>query len=254
MLFPAAAGTRMPYSRRSWKQVERSSEAVQPDGAPAPSVPGTDVPGTNVPGTDVPSTNVPGTEAWVREAIDSYQRGDDREACFRRLFDGYFPSVERFFARRRLPRQDCLDLTQETFLGVLNGLDRYRPEARFETWLFKIATHAYLKRLRARATDKRRGREVAPDEVPEAAFASRGTDQQLARVLSAEQHRRIRTAVDELPEQMRQCLTLRLDQDLKYREIAAIMRISVETVKVHLFQARKKLRTMLDDDLAPLDP
>jgi DNA-directed RNA polymerase specialized sigma24 family protein len=47
---------------------------------------------------------------------------------------------------------------------------------------------------------------------------------------------------------MRQVLALRLDQDLKYREIATLLRISVETVKAHLFQARQRLREELDEE------
>jgi RNA polymerase sigma-70 factor (ECF subfamily) len=53
--------------------------------------------------------------------------------------------------------------------------------------------------------------------------------------------------VAELPEQMRDCLTLRLYHQLSYQEIATLKRISVETVKAHLFRARKKLQERLAD-------
>ncbi len=49
---------------------------------------------------------------------------------------------------------------------------------------------------------------------------------------------------------MRRCLLLRVDQDLKYREIAELLRISIETVKAHLFQARQLLRVRLETDFA----
>ena len=51
-----------------------------------------------------------------------------------------------------------------------------------------------------------------------------------------------------LPPQMRRAITLRVDQDLKYREIASLLQISVETVKAHLFSARKRLREELGDE------
>lgn len=183
----------------------------------------------------------------VDAAIDAFQAGEDREDAFRVIFDAYFPAVRRFFARKGLPPQDCLDLTQETFVGIYRGLGRYRREARFETWLFKIATTAFLKKLRAGATGKRRGEEIAADDLALGEPAMAAPGDQLARVLDGEARARLRAAVAELPEQMRQCMTLRVYHDLKYREIAAVMRISIETVKVHLFQARKRLRERLDD-------
>jgi len=57
----------------------------------------------------------------------------------------------------------------------------------------------------------------------------------------------LRSAVEQLPEQMRKCLTLRIDQELKYREIATVLRLSPETVKVHLMRARQRLREELGD-------
>jgi RNA polymerase sigma-70 factor (ECF subfamily) len=57
----------------------------------------------------------------------------------------------------------------------------------------------------------------------------------------------LREAIEKLPEQMRKCLMLRVYQEMKYREIATLLRLSPETVKVHLFQARRRLR----EDLGP---
>lgn len=56
----------------------------------------------------------------------------------------------------------------------------------------------------------------------------------------------LRAKLDQLPPQMRRCLYLRLYHDLKYREIAALMRISIETVKAHLHQAQNRLRMFFD--------
>jgi RNA polymerase sigma factor (sigma-70 family) len=54
--------------------------------------------------------------------------------------------------------------------------------------------------------------------------------------------------IQELPPQMRQVLALRIERELKHREIAAVLRISVDTVKAHLFQARQRLRAVLGED------
>ncbi|HEX2252715.1 MAG TPA: RNA polymerase sigma factor [Thermoanaerobaculia bacterium] len=164
----------------------------------------------------------------------------EREAAFRRLFERFHRPVERFFARRGVAPEDCRDLTQEVLLGIYRGLDGWRPEARFSTWVFHIAATTYLKQLRSAATAKRRGHEVPVEDV-EPAQAER----QLEAVLGAERQRALRAAVAELPDAMRRCLLLRLDQDLRYREIAAVLRISPETVKAHLFQARRRLGEQL---------
>jgi RNA polymerase sigma-70 factor, ECF subfamily len=188
----------------------------------------------------------------VQEIIARLQAaGSPREEDFRRLFDLYYPRVLHFFARRGFPPQDCQDLTQETFLGIYRGIGTFRRDARFETWLFRIATNAYRKRLRHGTAGKREGQEVPlePEGAPDAREPS--ADEEMLR---RERSRRLREAVEKLPEQMRRCLTLRVYQEMKYREIAALLRLSPETVKVHLFQARRRLREELGPYFADAVP
>ena len=181
----------------------------------------------------------------VEQAIRRFQAGDDRPGAFRFLYETYFRAIERFFARKGLPPEDCLDLTQETFLGIYKGLDGYEHRERFAGWLYRAATTTYLKRLRTAAAAKRAVVEVSRDgmEHPEATLAVPG--RQLDGLLDEERWRALRAAVAELPEQMRDCLTLRLYHQLSYSEIAVVKKISIETVKAHLFRARKKLQEQL---------
>src|SRR5947209_4672543 len=96
----------------------------------------------------------------VQQIVEALQAGLSTEENFRRLFALYHHRLVHFFARRGFPHQDCLDLTQETFLGIYRGIGSFRAEARFEAWLFKVATNAYRKRLRFGIADKRAGQEV----------------------------------------------------------------------------------------------
>ena len=188
----------------------------------------------------------------VQEIIERLQApGSPREEDFRRLFDLYYPRVLHFFARRGFAPQDCQDLTQETFLGIYRGIGTFRRDARFETWLFTIATNAWRKRLRHGTAGKREGQEVPlePEVGPDAKEPAADED-----MLRRERSRRLREAVEKLPEQMRRCLTLRVYQEMKYREIAALLRLSPETVKVHLFQARRRLREELGPYFADVVP
>jgi RNA polymerase sigma-70 factor, ECF subfamily len=178
--------------------------------------------------------------------------GSPREEDFRRLFDLFYPRVVHFFARRGFPPQDCLDLTQETFLGIYKGIATFRRDSRFETWLFTIAANAWRKRLRWGVAGKREGQEVALEPTGHEPPAPESPAD--AEMLRKERSRRLREAVETLPEQMRRCLVLRVYQEMKYREIAALLRLSPETVKVHLFQARKRLREELGPYFADAVP
>jgi len=193
-------------------------------------------------------------EARIERAVADFQHGVDREASFRVLFDSFYEPTRHFLARRVSSPEDRLDLTQETFLRVYRGLEGYRGEAQFGTWVFRIAFNTYLKWLRRSQTDDQdpdgvKGVEEAliawEDEQP---IAVSTEPSPLDHALQSERRTLLRHAIEELPEQMRRCIELRVYQGLSYREIAVVMRRSIETVKVHLFQARKKLKGLLDED------
>lgn len=183
----------------------------------------------------------------IASAIRQFQQGSGREAAFRLIYETYFHALQRFFARKGVSPDDCLDLTQETFLGIYRGLDAYEDRQHFAAWLYRIATTTFLKWRRTSTTAKRAAVEVSRDamENPEATLAAPG--RQLDDLLVEERQQALREAVAELPEQMRDCLTLRLNHQLAYREIAVVKKLSIETVKAHLFRARKRLEERLAD-------
>jgi RNA polymerase sigma factor (sigma-70 family) len=255
------------------RAVSRSPAGAAPVD-PAPGLPGTGRPtAPSFPGLDTgaapppevpPPEDAPHPEAEVLAEVARFQAGagavagsrsadsrsadirhadtrhGERQAAFRRLFERFHRPMERFFARRGVPPEDCRDLTQEALLGIYRGLEGWRPEARFSTWVFHIAATTYLKHLRSQAAAKRRGHEVPVEDA-----SPSEPERQLDAVLGAERSRALRSAVAGLPDAMRRCLLLRIDQDLKYREIAAVLRVSPETVKAHLFQARRRLGSEL---------
>jgi RNA polymerase sigma-70 factor, ECF subfamily len=180
----------------------------------------------------------------VQKIIEELQAGISVEENFRLLCDLFHRPLYHFFSKRGFPAQDCLDLTQETFLGIYRGIGTFRRDARFETWLFKIATNAFRKRLRWGTADKRTGEEV-PLEAEERGPAGGLVPGE--RMLEQERARLLREAIERLPEQMRKCLILRVYHEMKYREIGTVLRLSPETVKAHLFQARRRLQEELGD-------
>ncbi len=192
-------------------------------------------------------------KATVEGAIAEFQSGVDRERNFRILFDIYYQPTLHFLIRKVSSPEDRLDLTQETFLRVYRGLEGYRGEAQFGTWVFRIAFNTYLKWLRrAKANDNGPDAVKGAEELEGAwdddqPIAVSSEESPLDHVLQGERRMVLRRAIEELPEQMRRCTELRVYHDLSYREIAVVMRRSIETVKVHLFQARKKLKGLFDD-------
>ena len=185
----------------------------------------------------------------IGRAIERWQAGVDREASFRLLVESYYRPVRYYFEKRGFSAEDARDLTQETFLGIYKGLAGFRREAGFETWLYSIAANACRKALRHRRVHKRRLETEATSmtELPrEIAHPAAGGA--LGGVLQGERRQRLRRAIDALPGRMRACLAMRVYQELSYREIAVAMRLSVETVKAHLYQARQRLRRELRDD------
>jgi RNA polymerase sigma-70 factor (ECF subfamily) len=169
---------------------------------------------------------------------------------FRRLFLRYSPLVHALFRRHGLPPEDSRDLTQETFFRVYKSMGRLRSETKIRAWLFQIANNLWQNDLRYRRAAKRGAGTVplcnpleaddpASFEVVRAAVAP--DRDPLSDLLDRERSGRLRHAVAALPPQMRRCVVLRIDHELKYREIAAVLQLSIETVKSQVHQARERL-------------
>ncbi len=175
---------------------------------------------------------------------------------FRRHFDRLFPSLVYFFQRQGFTREEGQDLAQETFLRVNRGMSGFRQESRFETWLFKIATNLASNARRYQGAKRRQHEEVPLEEENTGVFelgselpAGRAEDP-LGNLLADERQKLMRGALASLPPKMKRVLLLRIHQNLKYREIAALEGISIETVKAHLHQAKKLLEERLRGSLS----
>jgi RNA polymerase sigma-70 factor (ECF subfamily) len=170
---------------------------------------------------------------------------------FVQLYRDYTPRVTRFFLRKGVPEDRAEELTQEVFIRVYGGMERFRHESRVGTWIFTIARNLWLNEIRARNTDKRQGTEVPVDDQIDAVSSERINPE--AEMLLEERHRILHQALEELPNRMRWAVELRLERDFKYREIARIMGVSVQTIKSQLFQARQRLREVLGDTYGERD-
>jgi RNA polymerase sigma-70 factor (ECF subfamily) len=186
------------------------------------------------------------------EVIREIKQGLNVEANFRFLFDRHYAQILRFFRRKGFDPETCRDLTQDTFVSVYKGLTDLRQEDHFESWLFAIAHNVWCSLIESRSAQKRSVMLLSLDAEGEsgdrpsiaARLADRNADP-LTVVLEKEKLEKFREALQQLPQQMRRCAQLRVVHDLSYVEIAALLGISVNTVKAHLHQAQKALRSQL---------
>lgn len=154
-------------------------------------------------------------------------------------------------ARRILGNEeDARDALQDALLGALRGLDRFDGRSRLATWLHRIVTNAALMKLRARRrrpelpladTTTRGGDGEAPAEPPAATVAPDGERS----LLREEERRRVRHAIDRLPEAYRAALLLRDVEELSTREAARLLGINENALKIRLHRARRALLALL---------
>lgn len=150
---------------------------------------------------------------------------------------------------------DALEVCQEAFLRAWRGLDSIEKPQRFGAWLLRIVTNLSLNFRRDRAVggrrisfddclagDDRNGDERFSDDQPDA--QSPGRD-----LAADELHQRLIREIAALPVQQRLALVLFSIEQLPQKEVAAILDCSVEAVKWHVFQARRRLRERLADVL-----
>lgn len=183
------------------------------------------------------------------ELVRALQAGTASERGQERLFKRFYPRVLGAFRRRGFAPEDAEDLAQDTLVQAFDNLHSLRRPERFGGWLFSISVNVFRNELRRRSRHRTDAAALSLDAIVEEGAGKLTLDddapQPDAGLLDQERRQLLRRAVAELPPQMRQCVKLRFEQGLKYREVAAVMKISIETVKAHLSQARKRLTAEL---------
>ncbi len=132
------------------------------------------------------------------------------------------------------------DMTQEVYLRVWRALPSFRGEAKFGTWLYRLAINACLNRRR----QLRAQLQVVDDERTLALLTSEEPSPS-ASALDRERNAALWAEVDRLPEKYRLVITLFYQQNLSYQEIAALLGLPLGTVKAHLNRARQALAARL---------
>ena len=202
----------------------------------------------------MPSTSASAREEIAKlsdiEVVALAQQG--KENAYRELLARYERPVFSLVFRMVRDRETAEDLAQETFVKVLNNIDRYSPDYKFSSWLFKIANNLTIDHLRRRRLDTI-SIEGAPDAVTaESAKATSitivaGDESPLEELESRELGQAIERAIARLRPEYRACIMLRHVEDRSYEEIAEIVKLPLGTVKTYIHRARHELRVALDE-------
>ncbi|MEG0921034.1 MAG: RNA polymerase sigma factor RpoE [Comamonas sp.] len=203
--------------------------------------------------TGTPAASPPGANDTDLQLVQRTVAGDQK--AYGLLVMKYQRRIERLIGRMVRDVDLVPDLAQETFLRAYRALPQFRGDAQFYTWLYRIAVNTAKKAmvelnrspvitesaLRGKDDDDETslpGRELTTDETPETVIAAKEIAQA------------VNTAMDALPEDLRQAIVLREIEGMSYEDIAAAMDCPIGTVRSRIFRAREaisaKVKPMLE--------
>ncbi len=150
------------------------------------------------------------------------------------LFQRHHAALYRYFLRMSGSAALSEDLTQEVFLRLLRKSETWQRDARFSSWMYRIAHNAFIDHTR-----KSKWETAMPERIDIAAPAGRQLEQ-------AEEHALLRRALMAMPPDKRELLVLSRFQGLRYEQIGEMLGVETNTVKVRVFRALGQLREIYE--------
>ncbi len=180
---------------------------------------------------------------------------DSDELEFNRIFKEYQPKILRYLTCLTGP-YEAEDLSQEVFIKVESGLKNFRGESKLSTWIYRIATNIAVDRMRNPSFKYKVNEGISSESVqkddletedkdPFTGESAESTDQQYVR---KEMNSCIRNFIENLPENYKAVVILSELEELKNKEIAEILHLTLDTVKIRLHRARAQLRKKLESN------
>lgn len=181
--------------------------------------------------------------------VEMVQRGD--KAAFDVLVLKYQHKVLKLVTRYVRDPVEAEDIAQEAFIKAYRALPSFRGESAFYTWLYRIAANTaknVLVSSRRRLVDYSLDLQDPEDYAAQVLLKDGDTPEGM--LLTEEIRQTVTDAMQQLPDDLREAITLRELEGLSYEEIAVVMECPVGTVRSRIFRAReaidKKLRPLLD--------
>jgi RNA polymerase sigma-70 factor, ECF subfamily len=214
------------------EEIEHSAQTGQPDKQSSPSQ-------SRAVASSATRPSGPPSEAALKLLVDRARKGD--RCAFDELVRVTWAGTYTLAFRLTGNEEDALDVTQEAYLRALRGLPRFRGEARFSTWLYRVTANC-ASNHRARSWRSRHDL-LDPEGMDEASVRDRRPEHDPEASASAGDERALlEQALLRLPWRLRQVVVLRDVYDLSHKAIAAELGTSEAATKVRLQRARKRLR------------
>lgn len=192
------------------------------------------------------------TESDALDRADMKRLAAGHDAALNDLMERHAAAVFRFLFRMLNNEDDANDLAQETFVRVFQARESFDAEKKFSTWLFTIAANLARNQIRWRTRHPNVSLDAESDSTdqPLREKLSSPAPTPKEQVLSSERAAAVRTAVNDLPEDMREAIVLCEWEEHSMAEAAVIAETTPKAIESRLYRARQILREQLKGWLA----
>jgi len=166
--------------------------------------------------------------------------------AFSVLVDRYKDLVFTLSLKMLKNREEAEEVAQDTFIKVFKSLSKFKGDSKFSTWIYKVTYNSCLDRLKK---NKKEQLKVAIDEYTE--HQVKTIDNALENMVEEERQQAIKACLELLPPEDSFLLTLYYFEEQSLDEIAKVVGLTANNVKVKLFRSRKKLTSILKANLEP---
>ena len=172
------------------------------------------------------------------------------ELDFPKIYETFQPKILRYLSHF-IGDNEAEDLTQETFVKVHRSLENFRGDSQLSTWIYRIATNTAMDRLRSPSfhcvDQASMSDELGEAKIFDGLSFSEGQKPPIEKeLIRDEMNDCIRGYIEQLPEDYRAVLVLSEYEGVKNNEIAEILGVTLDTVKIRLHRAKEKLKKELE--------
>lgn len=192
------------------------------------------------------------TESDAQDRADMVRLAAGHDPALNDLMERHAPAVFRLLCRMLNNEDDANDLAQETFVSLFRSREKFRPNAKFSTWLFTIAANLARNQIRWRTRHPNVSMDAESDSTDQALAETIASPAPTPKeqALSGERAAAVRIAVNNLPGDLREAIVLCEWEEHSLKEAAAILEATPKAIESRLYRARQILRERLKDWLA----